>query len=127
VVVRGRSGERGGTAAHGAAAPPSPHRGDVHWVTFAQPVGRRPVLVIQNDAGNRYSANTIVAHVSAAPRRDYPFLVALDAAELGKPSWVHCESINTIPSAMLEERLGSLSSQAMSRVDEALKLSLGLA
>jgi len=84
------------------------------------------VLVIQNDIGNARSPHTIVVHLSATPRRDYPFLVALDAAELGKPSWVHCETINTIPVGVLEERLGVLSPDAMSKVDEALRRSLGL-
>jgi mRNA interferase MazF len=104
----------------------APRRGDVHWVTFAEPVGRRPVLVVQNDVGNRHSPNTIVAHVSATPRREYPFLVALDAAELGKAAWVHCETLNTIPIALLEESLGTLTAAAMRKVDEALRHSLGL-
>lgn len=103
-----------------------PHRGDVYWVTFAEPVGRRPALIIQNDIGNAYSPTTIIAHVSATPRRDYPFLVALDAADLGKPSWVHCETINAIPCDLLEERLGTLAPETMARVDEALRHSLGL-
>jgi mRNA interferase MazF len=103
----------------------SARRGEVWWATFGRPVGRRPVLVIQNDVGNRYSPTTIVAHVSTTPRRDYPFLVAL-ASELDKPSWVHCETISTVPMAMLEERLAVLSSEAMARVDEALKNSLAL-
>lgn len=101
-------------------------RGEVWWVTFAEPVGRRPVLVIQNDVGNRLSPTTIVAHVSAAPRRDYPFLVALDEAELGKASWVHCETITTLPVTMLEERLADLSPAALRRVDAALRSSLAL-
>lgn len=100
-------------------------RGEVWWVTFAEPVGRRPVLVIQNDVGNRNAPTTIVAHVSAAPRRDYPFLVALEA-ELDRPSWVHCETITTIPLAMLEARLAVLSPEAMARVDAALGNSLAL-
>jgi mRNA interferase MazF len=104
----------------------APLRGEVYWVTFAEPVGRRPVLVIQNDIGNRHSPNTIVAHVSAAPQRDYPFLVALDAGALGKPAWVHCETLNTIPSALLEERLATLAPATMLAVDGALTHSLGL-
>jgi mRNA interferase MazF len=100
-------------------------RGEVWWVTFAEPVGRRPVLVVQNDVGNRCSPTTIVAHVSATPRRDYPFLVAL-GAELDRPSWVHCETIATIPAAMLQERLAVLPAEAMARVDQALKNSLAL-
>jgi mRNA interferase MazF len=103
-----------------------PLRGDVYWVIFAEPVGRRPVLVVQNDVGNRHSASTIVAHVSASPRRDYPFRVALGAGELGKPAWVHCETVTTIPSDLLEERLATLAPATMLRVDEALRHSLGL-
>ena len=103
-----------------------PLRGDVYWVTFAAPVGRRPVLVVQNDVGNQHSPSTIVAQVSATPRRDYPFLVALDAGELGKPAWVHCETINTIPSDILEERHGTLTAASMLKVDKALRHSLGL-
>jgi mRNA interferase MazF len=100
-------------------------RGEVWWATFAEPVGRRPVLVIQNNIGNRHSPTTIVAHVSAVPRRDYPFLVAL-GAELDRPSWVHCETIATVPVDMLAERLAVLSAGTMARVDEALKNSLAL-
>jgi len=103
-----------------------PLRGEVYWVTFAEPVGRRPVVVVQNDIGNRFSPTTIVAAVSSAPRRPYPFLVPLDASELGRPSWVHCEALNTIPSEVLEERLATLSSAAMDAVDEALRHSLEL-
>jgi mRNA interferase MazF len=103
-----------------------PLRGDIYWVTFAAPVGRRPVLVVQNDVGNRHSPSTIVVHVSAMPRPDYPFLVALDAGETGKPAWVHCETINTIPSELLEERLATLAPATMLKVDAALKQSLGL-
>lgn len=102
-------------------------RGEVWWGAFAEPVGRRPVLVVQNDVGNRHSTTTIVANASATPpRRDYRFLVALDATELGRPSWVHCETITTIPVAMLEERLGVLAPETMCRVDDALKRSLAL-
>jgi mRNA interferase MazF len=100
-------------------------RGEVWWVTFAAPVGRRPVLVVQNDVGNQHAPTTIVAHVSATPRRDYPFLVPLEA-ELDRPSSVHCETINTIPMAMLEERLGALAPETMLLVDDALRSSLAL-
>ncbi len=101
-------------------------RGGVWWVTFPEPVGRRPVLVIQNDIGNRYSPTTIVAHVSATPRLEYPFLVQLEETELGKASWVHCQTLATLPITMCEEWIGTLSAEAMTRVDEALRHSLGL-
>jgi mRNA interferase MazF len=94
-------------------------------VTFGEPVGRRPVLVVQNDVGNQYSPTTIVAHISATPRRDYPFLVTL-RSELERPAWVHCETLGTLPVEMLEERLAVLSPETMGRVDAALRNSLAL-
>ena len=112
------------------AAPPAPQaaplRGDVYWVTFPAPVGRRPALVVQNDVGNRSSPSTIVAIVSTAARPDYPFLVRLSDAELGQAVVVHCETTSTVPIAWLEDRLASLSAPAMAAVDQALKVSLGL-
>jgi mRNA interferase MazF len=104
----------------------TPLRGDVYWVTFPAPVGHRPALVVQNDVGNRLSPNTIVAIVSTAPRPDYPFVVTLEPAELGQAGVVHCETISTVPSAWLKDRLATLSVPAMAAVDQALKVSLGL-
>ena len=96
-------------------------------MTFAEPVGRRPVLIIQNNRGNEASPSTIVAHISTSPpANEYPFLVALDNRAMGEPSWVHCETINTIPQAILEDRLAALGFAEMQRVDEALKRSLAL-
>ena len=102
-------------------------RGEVFWVRFDDPVGRRPVLIVQNNRGNESSPYTIVAHISTRPPgKEYPFLVALDDRHLGEPSWVHCETINTIPQAKLDERLGALGPAEMDRVNEALRRSLGL-
>lgn len=95
-------------------------------MTFPPPIGRRPALVVQNDVGNRLSPTTIVATLSTAARADYPFLVSLAAHELGTPNWVHCESLSTIRTSRLEEKLGALSPQAMAAVDQALKISLAL-
>ena len=102
-------------------------RGEVYWVTFASPVGRRPVLIIQNNTGNRFSPSTMVAHISTTPpEREYPFLVALDNRVLGEPCWVHCETVNTILQTLLESQCGALTPQEMDRVDEALHRALGL-
>lgn len=67
-------------------------------------MGRRPVLIIQNNKGNQASSYTIVAHVSTRPpSKEYPFLVALDGRHIGGPCWVRCETINTIPQAKLDD------------------------
>jgi mRNA-degrading endonuclease toxin of MazEF toxin-antitoxin module len=60
------------------------------------------------------------------PGRECPFLVALDDRHLGEPSWVRCETINTITQTKLEEGLEALGPAEMARVDEALRWSLGL-
>jgi mRNA interferase MazF len=114
------------TPAAPAAPRATPLRGEVYWVTFPAPVGRRPALVVQNDVGNRSSPSTIVAIVSTAPRPDYPFLVSLAAPELGQATVVHCETISAVPIAWLEEKLATLSAAALAAVDQALKVSLGL-
>jgi mRNA interferase MazF len=102
-------------------------RGEVHWARLEAPVGRRPVVVIQNNAGNRSSPSTIVATISTSqPRAEYPFLVALEARVLGEPCWVHCETILTIPQDLLDGLLGALSPVDTARLDGALKRSLAL-
>ena len=102
-------------------------RGEVYWVKLPPPVGRRPVLIIQNNKGNQHSLSTIVATISTSPPDvEYPFLVELDSRLLGEPCWVHCETILTIPQNLLDDRLGSLGHLETAKVDEALKRSLNL-
>ncbi len=99
----------------------------MHWARLQAPVGRRPVVVIQNNAGNRHSPSIIVAAVSTSPPgAEYPFLVALDVRVLGEPCWVHCETILTIPQGLLDGQLGALGPADITRLDEALKRSLAL-
>jgi len=108
-------------------------RGDVFMVDFnpargSEQAGFRPALVIQNDVGNRHSPTTIVAAISAAPERPYPFLVRLAAGEGGleRDSAVNASQILTVDKVRLARRLGSLSAERMREVDRALKISLGL-
>ena len=102
-------------------------RGEVYYVTFAEPVGRRPVLIVQNNTGNRFSPTTIVAHLSTSkPPSEYPFLVELDSRVLGERSWVHCETLNTIPQTLLEDKCGALTPKEMDLVEQALKRSMAI-
>ena len=99
-------------------------RGEVYWITYPEPVGRHPALIIQNNAGNQYSPSTIVAYMSTSrPEREYRFVVELDARAIGERSYVHCENINTIPQTMLEEKCGALTPKEMTQVEEALRIS----
>ncbi|MBC7106094.1 MAG: type II toxin-antitoxin system PemK/MazF family toxin [Firmicutes bacterium] len=108
-------------------------RGDVFMVDFnpargSEQAGFRPALVVQNDAGNRHSPTTIVAAISAAPERPYPFLVRLAAGEGGleRDSAVNAGQILTVDKARLARRLGNLSAERMREVDRAIRISLGL-
>ena len=108
-------------------------RGDIFWVDWdssrgSEQSGHRPALIIQNDTGNRASPTTIVAAITTAVNREYPFLVNITAAESGLPrdSTVNLSAILTIDQTRLSDRCGSLSQAKMHEVDEAIRTSLGL-
>ena len=108
-------------------------RGDIFWVDWdasrgSEQSGHRPALIIQNDTGNRTSPTTIVAAITTAINREYPFLVNITAAESGLPrdSTVNLSAILTIDQTRLGEKCGSLSQAKMNEVDEAIRVSLGL-
>ncbi len=83
-------------------------RGQIFWVDFepsrgSEQAGRRPALVIQNDVGNRYSPNTIVAAMTTKlGDKAYPTEVRLSDDLFGKPSVVLCAQVLTVS----QERLG---------------------
>ena len=95
---------------------------------FAQG-GVRPVLIIQNDIGNRYSPTVIAAAItSRSTKANLPTHIRLMANESGlaKDSVVLLEQIRTIDKRRLKERMGSLDLGEMGKVDEALSISFGL-
>ncbi len=112
-----------------------PRRGDIYLVAFDPTIGHeirktRPAVVIQNDVSNQYSPITIVAAISSQfsdpPHpREVPLPVGTKAG-LQKPSAVILNQIRSIDRTRLLKRLGSLDAATMRRVDEALKISLGL-
>jgi mRNA interferase MazF len=91
---------------------------------------RRPVVVIQNDVGNRFSPTTIVAAVTeySAKKSRYPFCTVIEAGEggLSKRSVVNCSQIRTIDRKRLVTSLGKLREATMVLVDQALRNSLSL-
>ncbi len=102
---------------------------DLNPVRGREQGGRRPVLIVQNDVGNRHSPVTIVAAItSSVAERPYPTEVRLLAGEggLSKDSAVLLNQIKTIDKERLEQRLGQLNASAMRQVDDAIKISLGL-
>lgn len=87
----------------------------------------RPVLVVQNDIGNQHGDSVIVACVMAEPAiRDFPVVVKIPRGSAPGLAAVCLNQIMTLEKGSLGEMLGSLSSEAMTVVDEALRISLGL-
>ena len=109
-------------------------RGDVFFANLSPVVGSeqggsRPVLVIQNNIGNKYSPTVIVAAITS--RITKPRMVthvALEAKKTGleRDSVVLLEQIRTIDKQRLADRVTHLDSRIMHDVDEALKVSVGL-
>ncbi len=107
-------------------------RGDILYADLSPVVGCeqggiRPVLVIQNDIGNRYSPTVIVAAITSKSKKELPTHVELGCMEaLQKNSVVLLEQIRTIDRIRLLEYIGSVSRLRMLLIDEALSLSVGL-
>jgi len=109
-------------------------RGDV-FIADLDPVvgseqgGLRPVLVIQNDVGNRHSPTVIVAAItSRLEKARLPTHVALPGEEFGmqRTSVILLEQIRTIDKRRLGPRLAHLAGAVMRHVDSALRTSIGL-
>jgi mRNA interferase MazF len=108
-------------------------RGEIYWVSWnpsrgSEQSGVRPALVIQNDVGNRYSPTTIVAALTTATEKPYPFTVRITAKESGLPkdSTVNLSVIMTIDKTRLKEKCGELKEDRISEINEAIKASLWL-
>ncbi len=102
---------------------------DLSPVVGSEQGGVRPVLVIQNDIGNRYSPTVIIAAItSQIDKAKLPTHVEINAAEynLDRDSVVLLEQIRTLDKQRLQKKITELDDRIMSRVDEALRISLGL-
>jgi mRNA interferase MazF len=113
----------------------SVRRGEIHLVYFDPTVGReiqktRPALVIQNDIGNRFSSLTIVAAItSTISPVPYPVEVAVPpsrASGLSVLSAIRLDQIRTVDKQRLIKRLGVLAPSVMEKVDQSIRISLGL-
>lgn len=109
-------------------------RGDVFLVQLdpvigSEQSGRRPVVVVQNDIGNLHSPTVIVAPITTKRFSEkYPTNVYITTKESGlrHDSTVLLNQIKTIDKERLEKKLAHLPSEIMKKVDEAIKISLGL-
>lgn len=109
-------------------------RGEIYYAVLSPVIGseqggERPVLIIQNNIGNKYSPTVIVAAItSQIDKAKLPTHVELKAAECGleKNSVILMEQLRTLDKKRLEEKVSILAPKVMGKVDKALKISLGL-
>lgn len=109
-------------------------RGDIYYADLSPVVGSeqggiRPVLIIQNDVGNRYSPTVIAAAItSQQDKAKLPTHISVQAEGSGlqKNSIVLLEQVRTIDKRRLKEKMGNLDIGIMDQVDRALSVSFGL-
>lgn len=107
-------------------------RGDIFLANLPKGIGSeqtgvRPVVIIQNDVGNRYSPVVIVAAVTGQEKRKMPTHILLIGEDgILRPSLLLLESIMTIDKKRLIRKLGHLKEETLKKVDEAAEISLGL-
>lgn len=109
-------------------------RGDVFFAELSPVVGSeqggtRPVLVIQNDIGNRFSPTVIIAAITAQIQKaKLPTHVEINAKKCGfeRDSVILLEQLRTIDKSRLTDKITQLDDTLMEKVDEALEISVGL-
>jgi len=109
-------------------------RGDIYYADLSPVVGSeqggiRPVLIVQNDIGNRYSPTVIAAAITSRfNKANLPTHIPIDAAGSGlsKDSVVLLEQIRTLDKRRLKEKMGSVDVRAMQEINRALSVSFGL-
>lgn len=109
-------------------------RGDIYYADLSPVVGSeqggiRPVLIVQNNVGNRFSPTVIAAAITSQRyKTDLPthIKVNADGCGLARDSIVLLEQVRTLDKKRLKEKMGTLGGADMNRVDEALSVSLGI-
>lgn len=110
-------------------------RGEIYFADLgdcnigSEQSGHRPVLIVQNNIGNRFSPTVIVACItSRVYKTSIPTHVMLESAKYGfqSDSLVLCEQIKTIDKSRLGAKIATLKLMDLERVDRALRLSIGI-
>ena len=109
-------------------------RGDIYYADLSPVVGSeqggiRPVLIVQNDVGNRYSPTVIAAAITSQKEKaKLPTHIEVcgESCGLAKNSVVLLEQIRTIDKRRLKEHMGTLDDSSMSLINRALSISFGL-
>ncbi len=109
-------------------------RGDIYYADLSPVVGSeqggvRPVLIVQNDVGNRFSPTVIAAAItSRQAKANLPTHIAIGANDSGlsKDSVVLLEQVRTIDKQRLKERMGCIDEGSMDKINEAISISFCL-
>ena len=109
-------------------------RGDIYYADLSPVVGSeqggtRPVLIVQNDTGNRHSPTVIAAAITSQTgkaRLPTHINIAGGSVGLSKDSVILLEQIRTLDKKRLRERMGHVEEQVMMKVDTAIAVSFGL-
>ena len=109
-------------------------RGDIYYADLSPVVGSeqgglRPVLIVQNDVGNRYSPTVIAAAItSKLGKAKLPTHIDVFASRVGlsKDSVILLEQIRTLDKRRLKEKMGHLDDESMQKVNTAISVSFGL-
>ncbi len=110
------------------------HRGDIYYADLSPVVGSeqggvRPVLIVQNDVGNKFSPTVIAAAITSQhDKANLPTHIEVNAENTGllKDSVVLLEQVRTIDKHRLKEKMGRLDTGSMNRINQALSISFGL-
>ena len=108
-------------------------RGDIFYADLSPAVGSeqggyRPVVILQNNVGNKHAPTTIVAPItSRLGKKQLPTHITFNGCGLPKDSVILMEQIRTIDKGRLKQKMGCLTNEKWEVVNQALKVSLGLA
>ena len=108
------------------------HRGEIYYADLSPVVGSeqggyRPVVVLQNNKGNRYSTTIIVAPISSKlTKNPLPTQVMVENNCLEKKSVILLEQIRTIDKQRIREKVGFIDNKVMQQINEAIKTSLDI-
>ena len=107
-------------------------RGDIFYADLNPVVGSeqggiRPVLIVQNNVGNKYSPTLVVLPISTAKKHYLPTHIYIQGSkELHRNSIVLAEQIRTIDRYRLKSYVGSVDFELMEKVEKAMKISIGV-
>lgn len=109
-------------------------RGEIYYADLSPVIGSeqggmRPVLIVQNDVGNKYSPTVIAAAITSQKyKTQLPTHISVNADNCGlqKDSIVLLEQVRTIDKTRLKEKMGNLPDNEMGKINKALSVSFGL-